>query len=327
MSVKAPAEKNFRRAKVRPVKKRNGRTWISWRVLRVAVPAVLAVYATYRAFDLVANAATLQVHRIAVRGNVRLSSGELRALMDDLRGTSILRVDLARYRSRLMESPWVADVALRRVLPSTIEVFVSERRPIGLCRLGNQLYLLDRTATIIDEYGPQYAEFDLPIIDGVVRAPSSGQPVIDDRRTTLAARVIDALAPHKALATRVSQIDVTDANNAVLLLEGDTALLHLGHERFAERLQSYAELAPTLRERIPEMDYVDLRFDDRLYVRPVGATKVHALPATAAPAGRSGVAAPAAAAASGPARKSAAKDRGARRGAAKARAPKSSRRR
>ncbi|HXG56728.1 MAG TPA: FtsQ-type POTRA domain-containing protein [Vicinamibacterales bacterium] len=326
MSVKVPAEKNFRRAKVKPVKNRTERRWISWRVLRVAIPAVLAVYATYRTFDLVLNASTLQVRRIAVRGNVRLSSGEVQALVDDLRGTSILTADLARYRSRLMESPWVADVALRRVLPSTIEVFVSERRPIGLCRLGNQLYLLDRTAAIIDEYGPQYAEFDLPIIDGVVRAPSSGEPLIDDRRTELAARVIDALAPHKALATRVSQIDVTNAHDAVLLLEGDAALLHLGGEKFAERLQSYVELAPTLRERVPDMDYVDLRFDDRLYVRPVGAATAQAAPAAAAAAAPSGTPGAAAAAPVRP-KKQAAQDRGARRSAPKARPAKPGQRR
>jgi hypothetical protein len=45
-------------------------------------------------------------------------------------------------------------------------------------------------------------------------------------------------------------------------------LLHLGEERFAERIQAYLELAPTLRERVPEIDYVDLRFEERLYVRP-----------------------------------------------------------
>ena len=41
-----------------------------------------------------------------------------------------------------------------------------------------------------------------------------------------------------------------------------------GNERFVERLQSYYELAPALRERVPDIDYVDLRFDERVYVRP-----------------------------------------------------------
>ena len=48
-----------------------------------------------------------------------------------------------------------------------------------------------------------------------------------------------------------------------MLLEGDPALLHLGEDRFLERLQSYVDLAPALRERVPDIDYVDLRFDER----------------------------------------------------------------
>lgn len=281
MSVKAPTEKNFRRSKVKPVKKRAGGRWAALRVLRVLVPGALAIYAAYRAFDLVVSASTLQVRRITIQGNARLSDGEVQALVDGLRGTSILTADLTRYRDRLMESPWVADAAMRRVLPSTIEVFISERLPIGLCRLGNDVYLLDRTGTIIDEFGPQYADFDLPLIDGVVRRASAGDSAIDELRTALAASVIDAVAPHKALAARVSQIDVSDVHDAVVLLDDDPALLHIGTERFVERLKFYLEIAPALRERVAEMDYVDLRFDNRAYVRPAGGKTLQEVPAGA----------------------------------------------
>lgn len=277
MSVKAPAEKNFRRAKVRPGSRKPGAgrlAWlVSWRVARWALAGVFVAYAAYRGTNLVLQAAGLQVRRITVHGNVRLSSGEVRAIVDGLRGTSILTADLPGYRRRLMESPWVADVALRRVLPSTVEVFVSERRPMGLCRLGNTLYLIDHGGTLIDEFGPQYAEFDLPIIDGLVRAPATGQPSIDEGRAELAARVIEALSARKDIAQRISQIDVTDAHDAVVLLQDDAALLHLGEERFLERVQSYVDLAPALRQRVPDIDYVDLRFDERVYVRPATVKK------------------------------------------------------
>jgi cell division protein FtsQ len=270
MSVKAPTEKNFRRSQVKPAK-RKGRAWMSWRSARLVVCGAVVLYAVYRAFGLVVGAPALQVRRIAVRGNVRLSAGEVQTLVDGLRGTSILTANLTAYRQRLLDSPWVADVALRRVLPSTVEVFVSERLPMGLCRLGGQLYLIDRYGMVIDEFGPQYSEFDLPIVDGLVRAPSSGAPALDERRADLAARVIDAIAPRKDLAQRISQIDVTELHDAVVLLEGDSALLHLGETHFLERLQSYVDLSAALRERVPDIDYVDLRFDERVYVRP-GAT-------------------------------------------------------
>jgi cell division septal protein FtsQ len=270
MSVKATTEKNFRRANVKPAKRKGSRAWFSWHAARIGLSVLVVIYAGYRAFDLVVSASTLQVRRIAVHGNVRLSAGEVQALVDGLRGTNILTADLPAYRQRLLESPWVADVAMRRVLPSTVEVFVSERRPVGVCRLNGQLYLVDRSGTLIDEFGPQYSEFDLPIIDGLVRAPGTGAPSIDEDRADLAARVIDAVAGRKDLARRLSQIDVADLHDAVVILEGDATQLHIGDDNFLERLQSYVDLAPALRERVPDIDYVDLRFKERLYLRPGG---------------------------------------------------------
>jgi cell division septal protein FtsQ len=271
MSVKATVEKNFRRARMKPGRRRRGwRAYVGWRHLRRIAAAVVAAYAVYRAFDLVVTASPLQVGKIAVRGNARLSSGEVETLTAGLRGSSILLADLDVFRAKLLESPWVADVALRRVLPGTIEVLISERRPVGLCRLGDDLFLVDRHGILIDQFGPQYAEFDLPIIDGLVRPPERARPTIDPVRAELAARVIESLSARRDLAGRISQIDVSDARDAVVLLDGDPALLHLGDDRFLERMQVYLDLAPALRERVPEIEYVDLRFEERVYVRPAG---------------------------------------------------------
>jgi len=136
-------------------------------------------------------------------------------------------------------------------------------------RINDDLYLIDDRGGIIDQFGPNYAEFDLPVIDGLAAAPRDNGPLIDEARAALAARVLAALQARPSLARRVSEIDVSDVNDAVLILKGDTALVRVGAEQFAERLQSYLDLAPTLRERVASIDYVDLRFDERVYVRPV----------------------------------------------------------
>ncbi len=90
----------------------------------------------------------------------------------------------------------------------------------------------------------------------------------DAPRTELAARVIAALGPMPDIARRLSQIDVSDLHNATVILNGDPVVIHLGAEQFLPRLQAYLELAPTLRERVTAIDYVDVRFVDRIYVRP-----------------------------------------------------------
>jgi cell division protein FtsQ len=274
MKVKAATEKNFRRPRsVKPVKKRATRSR-ALRALAYCVGVFCALTAAAYTIDAVVHASVLQIRRIAVRGHVRLSSGEVQALVDGLRGSSILTVDLPEYRARLLQSPWVADVALRRVLPSTIEVFVSEREPIALCRLNGQLYLIDRRGMVIDEYGPKYKleKFDLPIVDGARLVPSSGEPIVDPTRVALAARLIDDVAMNPALASRVSQIDVSDAFDAVVLLDDDPAMLHLGTEKFAERLQGYIDLADRVRETVPEIDYASLQFDGRIYVKAAGSS-------------------------------------------------------
>ena len=278
MKVKAATDKNFRRTKsVKPVKKRASAAWRLLKLPAGCAAVLIALLVVYQAFDFVLHASALQVRRIVVRGHVRLSSGEVQALVDGLRGSNILTVDLPGYRARLLESPWVADVAMRRVLPATIEVFVSEREPMALCRIKGQLYLIDRSATIIDEFGPKYKQFDMPIIDGAARGDPAGEPLLDERRISLAAAVIDGLADHRLLAERVSQIDVTDLFDAVVLLHEDPARLHLGTSRFAERLQGYIDIAERLRETVPDIEYANLQFDGRVYVKPAGTSGVHSV--------------------------------------------------
>lgn len=271
MRVAAPADKRFRRARVTPARRSRFLqfTWI--KVARAAVLLALGLYVAYRVTALVLNAQALTITRISVSGNSRMSRGEVVALLDGLRGTNMVTADIESWRQKLLGSPWVAEAAIRRVLPGTVVVAISERQPMGIGRVGNDLYLIDDRGGIIDQFGPNYAEFDLPIIDGLAAPPRDNGPLIDEVRAGFAAHVLASLQAHPNLAKRVSELDVRDARDAVLLLKGDTTLVRLGNEQFAERLQSYLDLAPALRERVAGIDYVDLRFDERVYVRPQGS--------------------------------------------------------
>jgi len=150
---------------------------------------------------------------------------------------------------------------------------VLERQPIGIGRINTDMYLVDERGVVIDQYGPQYADLDLPIIDGLSAAPSESGAMTDEVRAELAARVIAAIKSKPEILRRLSQVDVTDAHNASVILAGDPAVIYVGEDLFLPRLQSYLELAPALRERVSDIDYVDLRFDDRIYVRPKKSAK------------------------------------------------------
>ena len=243
---------------------------------------VVLVLVLARGRTVMAQLGVLQVDRVVVHGNQRLSKGEVLAVLNGLRGESLFWTDLDAWRGRLMSSPWVRDAALRRSLPSTVDVMISERQPIGVSRLREDLYLVDERGVVIDQYGPQYADLDLPIIDGLAISPGDGSAT-DAARAELAARVIAAVRGRPEIARKMSQIDVSDLHNASVILSGDPAVLYLGDDQFLQRLQSYIELAPALRERVTEMDYVDLRFDERIYVRPTAGARMSTAEPTARP--------------------------------------------
>jgi cell division protein FtsQ len=262
--IAAPADRRFRRSDLSLRRLRSGR--LIGRAAVWALTVVATVSVSTWLVDRLLHASVLNIDRVTVSGTRRLSEGDVRALVQDLRGANILQVDFAPFRSRVLDSPWVADVSFGRVLPAAVDVQVVERRPLAIARLGQQLYLVDAAGVIIDEYGAAHHDLDLPVVDGLVMSHGSGSQVQVEGIEATAALLAD-LATRPDLSDRLSQIDVTNPHDVVVMFDHDAAWLHLGNEQFLARLAMYLELVPTLSERFTAIDYVDLRFGARVFVR------------------------------------------------------------
>ena len=268
--VAVSADRRFHRAYVKPARRR-----AAWRSVAVAgvkygVVLALVLFAATRVQTFVQTSPLLRIDRIVMSGNQRVPTEAVSALLGGLHGENILSADLEAFRDRLMASPWIADASFRRALPSTLEVMVRERTPIAIGRKSGQLYIVDERGAAIDAYGPQYANLDLPIVDGF--GAGKGDEAADTARGATAARLIMALRQKPAIAERLSQVDVADVHNVTILLNDDSAELRIGDDHFLERVESYLSLSSALHQRVPAIDYVDLRFDGRAYVRPRGKT-------------------------------------------------------
>ncbi|MGE3511588.1 MAG: cell division protein FtsQ/DivIB [Vicinamibacterales bacterium] len=265
--VAAPADRRFRRAHVKPARKRRWRSLVHRAVLVGLLLAGLGVVG-YQGVEAVAHARVLQIQHLVVTGNDRVPAATVIDALEGLKGQNLMWVDLDGWRDRLLQSPWVREASLRRSLPSTVEVTVTERVPVLIARVDSRLFLVDEQGVVIDHYGPKHARFDLPIVDGLAVRPAEPGVQTDPVRAALASRVIASVRGSEELAGRVSQIDVHDAHNAHVRLDGDAAVLYLGEEQFRQRLESYLQLADTLRLSVPDIEYVDLRFGNRLFVGP-----------------------------------------------------------
>jgi cell division protein FtsQ len=282
-TVAAPADRRFRRAHVKPARRRGPLRGALPFAVKSAAMLLLAAYAAYIVARTVATTRVLEIDRIVVQGNHRLSTGAALAVLGGLRGQHIVWVDLEEWRQRMLAAPWVRDASLRRSLPSTIEVAITEREPVAVGRVNDEVYLIDEAGALIDRFGPEYGDLDLPIVDGLLAPGPDGTMAADQSRAELAASVIAAVSAAPAIAAQLSQLDVGNVNNVAVTLNGDAAVIYVGREQFLPRLQSYLQLASALRERVPDIRYVDLRFDNRIYVGPAGTA---ATDAASAPGGR-----------------------------------------
>ena len=287
MAVTVPSDRRFRRSQIHATRRRRLRARPIWRVARALVVLAVLVGTGYWIGQAATEQSWLRVRVINVHGNQRVERGEVLELLDGLRGVNLLTADLEKWRARLFASAWIADATLRRRLPGTVDVEIRERVPAGIARFGTTLLLIDASGQVVDEYGPRYADCDLPVIDGLVADTRATPTKIDRVRGQLVFRLLADLRTRPDLARRVSQVDVQDAHDVHVILDDDPAIVRLGDAQFVERLDSYVGLQAELRKSVPDIDYVDLRFGERVYVGPsrgAGPVTPGTAPAGAPPA-------------------------------------------
>lgn len=280
MAVKAPADKRFKRGRVKTPRKAARRWTALLRPLaKWSLVLLLVGYATARAMALVTEAPALRISQVVVQGHRHLTPHDVLSRVRMLDGQNIVRADLEAARRRLLGSPWIAEATLRRQLPATIEIQIEEREPVALARLARGgLQIVAGDGTVLGPAGAGPGSFDLPIVEGLTPVPGRslsgpgagiGVPArVDPERADLVGRLVESLRHEDGLLALVSEVDVTDVEDAVVLLGDDPARVHLGHEDFARRVRAYRDLAPTLLRHVPAIDSADVRYDGRIFVRP-----------------------------------------------------------
>ena len=272
--VSAPADKRFRRAHVKPARRRG-----KWRgLVRPLVKyGVLALVAVYGALS----RRRRRHARAPAAGRSDRRPGNRAAV--ERRGPRGARAACgARTSSGPIWPPGGTGCSRRRGCATRRCGGCCRRRSKWSCRsvsrsasrASTAAVPRRRTGRVIDEYGPQYADFDLPIIDGLT-SPAAAEGGASGRGARRARGEIDRVA---RIATRDRAAAVAGRRQRSAQRRrdperGSGACIYVGEDRFLPRLQSYLDLAEAMRERVQQIDYVDLRFDDRIYVRPAGAPR------------------------------------------------------
>jgi cell division protein FtsQ len=187
--------------------------------------------------------------------------------------TNIFTINLGRLAREVEEHRWVESCSIKRILPDRLRVQVEEKVPAGLARHGDRLLLVDSQGAVIEE--PPASEAwagRFPLLTGFDDETAWEGHQGRVRKNLSLAEQLKTMEQTRDIP-RVDRIDVTEKSNTTIYFAGREYPVLLGEDGYTEKLARYRLLEQTLEERHGgNLQYVDLRFHDRVIVKPLEGT-------------------------------------------------------
>lgn len=100
----------------------------------------------------VANAAGFRITGVAINGRKQLSQDEVLAIGGVNGRSSLLFLDAAVVRAKLMANPWIADATVLKFYPGTLQIDVTERSPFALWQEDGKVSVIAEDGAVLEPY-------------------------------------------------------------------------------------------------------------------------------------------------------------------------------
>ncbi|MEE9314739.1 MAG: cell division protein FtsQ/DivIB [Rhizobiaceae bacterium] len=172
-------------------------------------------------------------------------------------GRSLVGFNVANARARVLELPWINDVAIRKIYPGRLTVAIAEKRAMAVWQHKDRL-------TVVESTGVQIAKFG--IADLISNRFSHLPHLVGEGAAESANEILPLAAKYPALSGRVSSY-VRVANRRWDMVLNNGIRIKLPEHGAAGALAHVAELAGENRVLEREISVVDMRISDRVVLR------------------------------------------------------------
>jgi cell division septal protein FtsQ len=196
-------------------------------------------------------------------------AADIRAWLDASRLGNLLLLDIAGLQDRIERHRWVKEARLRKVFPSSLKIEIRERQPAAVLRIGESYLLIDEEGAVLERYSTP-VETSLPLL-----VDSSGLRTGYREKLDLVWNCLASLTAEEKAG--IEAVDISRTDSVGLYLKSTPTRLLLGEDGFAEKFRYYFSNKEQLEGQFGILEYVDLRFRGKIYLKPLEPREAAAL--------------------------------------------------
>ncbi len=224
----------------------------------LVIPPLLAVVLCLSVFSLIRH--LLHVTEIVFIGNHHLKNEELSALCKIRKKSELFGVSGRDIYQGLKQSPWIKDAVVRKELSGLVLIKVTERLPVALLSIADKPFLIDNEGIVLEQM-KEGSILLLPVIKGI-------DPV-RNRETYAGAVRFAGVLYDKRVVSYNGDVEITGQKPEDLSLKIDNIVIKVGMGDFEKKLERLAFVRDEIQKRNITVECIDLRFANKIIVKPV----------------------------------------------------------
>lgn len=222
----------------------------------------------YGIYRFIAGTTFFKLERIEVNQLKTLNRREVLELAGVREGDGIFGLRLQSIGEQIGKNPWVSKVEVRRYLPDTLSIRITERQPVAVINMG-YLYYLDGDGNVFKPL-TDGDRLNFPVITGIgeediARDPAGSKGALKD--------VLGLIAHLKSRADfkldDVSEIHYDRGYGFTIFTAAAGVPVKIGSGDYTRKLDRLARIYKDLQTQISVLEYIDLDYSDKIIVKKV----------------------------------------------------------
>ncbi len=232
---------------------------------------VFAVFAalTFGLYETVVTHPYFSIKTVEISGTQNLSSQKLLEVISPLLAGNIFTCDIKSATTYLEKNRWVESVSIRRRLPDSIVVELTERKPIAaMLADSGKRYLIDRHGFLLEEISQPGKYVLLTGFPGSTNGGLPGVRISEKRLLEDALKISSIFSGNAVLADPIASIDVSNPDRITARTAVSDTLIRFGPERdeWEEKFLEYVTARKILLETSAKFSEIDLSFNNQVVV-------------------------------------------------------------